>query len=208
MEALRAQINPHFMSNSLNAIENLINQDKKQEAAKYLIHFSRLSRQILQRSRSPNVSLKEELRTLKHFLELEKLRFQDKLNYEIVVDDKLNTELVEVPALLLQPYVENAIWHGIKPKAEPSHLRIELRREDKYLLGIVEDDGIGRERSRELKAQSVLQQKSMGMEITEERIQGMGKVKGTQVEVIDLRNDSGEPAGTRVQIRLPLRYVK
>lgn len=206
MEALRAQINPHFVSNSLNAIENLINQDKKQDAAKYIIHFSRLSRQILNSSRNPNTSLKSELRTLKHFLELEKLRFPDKLNYEIVLDPDLQEELIQVPALVFQPYVENAIWHGIKPKKEPSHLRIEVKKDGKYLLGIIEDDGIGRERSRALKEKSVLQQKSMGMEITEERIQGMGKVKGAQVEVIDLRNTSGEAAGTRVQIRLPIKY--
>ena len=100
----------------------------------------------------------------------------------------------------------NAIWHGIKPKMEPSHLRVEVKKDGKYLIGIIEDDGIGREASRALKEASAGRQKSMGMEIIEERIQGMGTIKGTQVEVIDLRKENGEAAGTRVQIRLPLRH--
>lgn len=206
MEALRAQINPHFFSNSLNAIESLVNLDKKKEASKYIIHFSRLSRQILSRSRDPNTSLKEELSMMKHFLELEKLRFRDKLTYEIIIAPDLNPEQIEVPGLILQPYAENAILHGIKPKSGPGHLCIEVKKESNKLICIIEDDGIGREKSAKIKAALMEQRKSMGMDITKERIQKMGKVKGQSLEIIDFLDEQGEALGTRVVLQLPLKY--
>ena len=119
MEALRAQINPHFISNSLNAIESLVNLDKRKEAAKYIIHFSRLTRQILNGSREPLTTLDKELKTLEHFLALEQLRFRDKLNYEIELAEDLNPSMIRLPALILQPYIENAIWHGSKAQTIP-----------------------------------------------------------------------------------------
>lgn len=208
MEALRAQINPHFFFNSLNAIESLVNLDRKKEASKYLIHFSRLSRQILNRSRDPNTTLKEELRMMKHFLELEKLRFKDKLSYEIDISPDLNPEQIEVPGLILQPYAENAILHGIKPKEEGGVLRIGVKKEGSKLVCVIEDDGIGRKKSSEIKAALAEKRKSMGMDITKERIQKMGKVKGQSLEIIDLIDDQGEALGTRVILRLPLKYIK
>lgn len=144
MEALRAQINPHFFSNSLNAIENLIISNKNELASKYLIHFSRLSRGILRSSRSPMTSLAEELQTLKHFLALEKLRFRDKLDYDIQVDPEINAREFEVPALILQPYAENAIIHGIKPLSGHGYLKVKVQKEKNSLLCIIEDNGIWR----------------------------------------------------------------
>jgi two-component sensor histidine kinase len=208
MEALRAQINPHFFSNSLNAIENLVNMDRKKEASKYIIHFSRLSRQILSRSREANTSLREELKLMKHFLELEKLRFPDKLNYEIIVDPDLDTGQIEVPSMVLQPYAENAIIHGIKPKTDNGLLRVEVKKEENKLVCIIEDNGIGRKKSAAIKAALAEQRKSMGMDITKERIQRMGKVKGQHLEIIDLMDDQGADLGTRVVLRLPLKFVK
>lgn len=208
MEALRAQINPHFFSNSLNAIENLVNMDRKKEASKYIIHFSRLSRQILSKSRDPNTSLKEELKLMKHFLELEKLRFPDKLNYEMIIDPDLESDRIVVPSLVLQPYAENAIIHGIKPKSENGLLRIEVKKEANRLVCIIEDNGIGRKKSAAIKAALAEQRKSMGMDITKERIRRMGKVKGQSLEIIDLTDDQGAALGTRVVLRLPLKYIK
>jgi two-component sensor histidine kinase len=206
MEALRAQINPHFFSNSLNAIESLVNLDKKREASKYIIHFSRLSRQILNRSREPNTSLKEELSMMKHFLELEKLRFRDKLNFEIIVAEDVEPAQIEVPGLILQPYAENAILHGIKPKAGPGFLRIEVKKEGNRLVCIIEDDGIGREKSRAIKEKLALQRKSLGMDITEERIRTIGKVKGQSLEIIDLVDAEGKASGTKVVLQLPIKF--
>lgn len=209
MEALRAQINPHFISNSLNAIESLVNLNQREAASKYLIHFSRLSRRILNSSRNAVNSLAEELQTLKHFLELEQLRFRDKLSYEIDVSSGIVPELIEIPALLLQPYVENAIWHGIKPKSDPGKLKIVIERQDKSLVCIVEDDGVGREKAREIKQRSTFQlQKSQGMKINEERLEIVGRTKGAKVEVIDLIDTAGNPIGTRVVIRLPFKLRK
>lgn len=207
MEALRAQINPHFMSNSLNAIENLVNRDEREAASKYLIHFSRLTRKILNSSRNAMTSLKEEVQTLKHFLALEQLRFRDKLTYSIEIDPELQVDKIEVPALILQPYIENSILHGIKPKAGPGKVWIKVSRQKNKLVCEVEDDGVGREKSRKMQENTVLRQgrQSHGMKINDERLRMIGKTKGAKIEIIDLRNADGEATGTRVVISFPFK---
>lgn len=204
MEALRAQINPHFFSNSLNAIESLINLDQKKAAAKYVIHFSRLTRRILNSSLEPTTSLQGELATTEHFLALEQLRFKDKLYYDIEVAPEVSPEGVEIPSLILQPYLENAIWHGIKPKSVPSLLQIKIYRKDNNLHCVVEDDGIGREAAAKQKEESVLKQKSVGMKITKERLKRFG---GGKVDVIDLYTEEGKARGTRVHLTLPYKTI-
>ncbi|MDB4285804.1 histidine kinase [bacterium] len=208
MDTLRAQVNPHFISNSLNAIESLVNQNRREEASKYLVHFSRLSRRILNGSHEANTTLAGELETLKHFLALEQLRFRDKLKYEINVDPDLRPDLLIVPALILQPYVENAIWHGIKPKSEEGLLTIDVTQMDKNLVCTVEDDGVGREKAAAMKADSVLPHKSMGTKITEERLLATGKMKGSRVDIIDLKDKAGNARGTRVVLRIPIKRKK
>lgn len=207
METLRAQINPHFMSNSLNAIENLVNRGQREAASKYLIHFSRLTRKILNSSRNAMTSLKEEVQTLKHFLALEQLRFRDKLTYVIEIDPELQTDKIEVPALILQPYIENSILHGIKPKTGPGKVWIKVYRQKNKLVCEVEDDGVGREKSRKIQENTVLQQgrQSHGMKINDERLQMIGKTKGAKVEIVDLKNAVGEATGTRVIISFPFK---
>ena len=208
MEALRAQINPHFISNSLNAIENLVNQGNAEAASKYLVHFSRLSRQILNGSKSATTNLASELKTLEHFLALEQLRFREKLAYDIQVDPQIDTERVIVPAMILQPYVENAIWHGIKPKPEGGLVRVTIQKEGKILVCSIEDDGVGREKSSAMREASVLKHKSMGMQITEERLKSIGRIKGSRIIIQDLKDESGQASGTRVILRLPYRLRK
>lgn len=203
MAALRAQMDPHFISNSLNAIENLVNRGENQEASKYLIHFSRLSRQILSESRTSVISLEQELKTLKHFLELEKLRFRDKLTYQINLYQEIDAQQVQVPGMILQPYVENAILHGIKPKTEGGTVKVDVQLEGNTLVYIVEDNGIGRQHSQTLKKTSSLPHQSVGMKITEARIRNMGRIKGPPVKIIDLVDDAGQASGTKVIIRLP-----
>ena len=208
MEALRAQINPHFISNSLNAIENLVNQGNAEAASKYLVHFSRLSRQILNGSKSATTNLASELKTLEHFLALEQLRFREKLAYDIQVDPLVDTERVIVPAMILQPYVENAIWHGIKPKPKGGLVRVTIQKEGKILVCNIEDDGVGREKSSAMREASVLKHKSMGMQITEERLKSIGRIKGSRIIIQDLKDESGQASGTRVILRLPYRLRK
>lgn len=207
MEALRAQINPHFFHNSLNAIESLVNKNDRAAASKYLVHFSRLSRKVLNSSREPYTTIKEEFQTLKHFLELEKLRFRDKLTYELAFHPDLEPEKVKIPALLLQPYVENAILHGIKPKEEGGHVRVFAAPKGKKLICTIEDNGIGRKKSRELQEQSVFhqQRKSYGMKINEERIRMTSRFSKTQVQIQDLYQENGEPQGTRIEISMPFK---
>ncbi len=205
MDALRAQINPHFFSNSLNAIESLVNLDQRKAASKYLIHFSRLTRRVLNSSMESSTSLAGELETTKHFLALEQLRFKDKLHYEMSIDDTLDPSLIEVPALIFQPYLENAIWHGIKPKEGLSLLQIKVSKEGKSLQCVIQDDGIGREAAEQLRENTVLQKKSVGMKITQERLESFG---GGTVEIIDLYQDNGIPAGTKVVLNLPYKIFK
>ncbi len=207
MEALRAQINPHFISNSLNAIESLVNLGNTKAASKYLVHFSRLTRQILTGSKTSTTTLTGELKTLDHFLALEQLRFRDKLTYQINVDEEIDQEKVQIPAMILQPYVENAIWHGIKPKSEGGHVQVNVDRVGKYLYCAVEDNGIGRDEAKAIKKSSVMQHKSMGMKITEDRIKAMGRIKGSQVEIQDLKDEVGQAKGTRVIIKLPYKTI-
>lgn len=208
MESLRAQINPHFISNSLNAIESLVNMGKNEAASKYLIHFSRLSRRILNSSRTPFVPLSDELKTLEHFLALEQLRFRDKLQFSVDVQESINRDLVIVPAMILQPYLENAIWHGIKPKTGIGHLLITIRHIGNQLVCTVEDDGIGRKKSEELQAATIMKRKSLGMQITQERLRINNKMKNTAVEIIDLYDESRQASGTRVIVRLPYKTKK
>ena len=202
MAALRAQINPHFFSNSLNAIESLVNLDQKKAASKYLIHFSRLTRRVLNSSLESSTSLASELETTKHFLMLEQLRFKDKLHFEIKVDPEIDPLSVEVPSLIFQPYLENAIWHGIKPKEVPSLLVLKIKKIGNKLTCVIEDDGIGREAAARLQEQTILNKKSVGMKITQERLQRFG---GGRVEVDDLYQEDGQAAGTRVTLYLPFK---
>ncbi len=204
MEALRAQINPHFISNSLNAIDSLVNMGRNEDASKYLIYFSRLSRQILNNSRNPQTTLATEIQTLKHFLALEQLRFQDKLSYEIIVAPDLETNQIMVPAMILQPYIENAIWHGIKPKTTPGKISIQINRSKENLIFILEDDGIGREKSKALKTGKLSQQNSYGMKITEERLHASRKTKGAKIKIIDCYDKTGNATGTKIIIRIPI----
>ena len=208
MNALRAQIDPHFISNSLNAIESLINLGDTKAASKYLVHFSRLSRRILTRSRAAKTTLEDELSTLKHFLMLEQLRFRDKLTFDIRVTSEINANTVIVPAMILQPYVENAIWHGIKPKTEGGHVQVDVRKEGKILSCSIEDNGIGRQQAKALQAASVMQRKSYGMQITEDRLKALGRIKGSQVTIVDLKNELGEASGTKVIINIPFQIKR
>ena len=204
MEALRAQMNPHFISNSLNAIDSLINQERNDEASEYIIDFSRLCRLVLNHSKEKWITLEEELETLNYFIVLEKLRLGDNLTYSIEVDDELNQTDIRIPPMLLQPFVENAIWHGIQKKQAPGHLEVAVFKND---LGQLEchitDDGIGREKAQALQQESVLERQSWGMQITKERMDAVKKIQGSVLEITDLKPGDSMP-GTKVSIQFPL----
>lgn len=205
LKALRSQMNPHFMFNSLNSIKNFILKSKPGEAAQYLSSFAHLIRMILQNSREKTVSLSQELETLLLYIELEKLRFKKGFEFACEVDETLNLDHVRIPPMLLQPYVENAIWHGLMHKEDDAVLALRFQRQNGSILCIVEDNGIGREKAMALKSSSARRYKSMGMGITKDRIDIHNQMNalGIKVDIVDKSNDRGDATGTKVSIEIP-----
>jgi len=206
MQALRAQMNPHFIFNSLNSINRFILQNNRAQASEYLIKFSKLVRMILQNSQASLISLESELESLELYLELEALRSNYHFNYKISVPKELDIDILKVPPLIIQPYVENAIWHGLMDKEEKGQLDIEAFEENDYLYIKINDNGIGRKKSATLQRKSATKHKSMGLRITSDRIAMMQNANGTEspVTINDLVNADGSPAGTEVIIKMPL----
>lgn len=207
MQALRAQMNPHFIFNSLNSINMFILENNKLQASEYLSKFSRLVRLILQNSQETFIPLEKELDALQLYLELESLRFQDKFEYRISVSDEIDITVLKVAPLIIQPYVENAIWHGLMHKKEHGHLAVELYQEGRTLLCKITDDGIGRKQASALKGSSAAT-KSLGMRITADRIALLQqqKDKNTSIFITDLMLPDGKPGGTEVLIKIPVNY--
>ena len=224
MQALRAQMNPHFLFNSLNSIENYIIKNDPAHAVDYLNRFSRLVRLILQNSRSKTVPLKDDLEALELYIGLERMRFKVQFDYEIQVAPDIQVNDVEIPPMLMQPFVENAIWHGIQHLADAPVQRsisggeqidtapvkgkilIKIRTTDEQLLCTIEDNGVGRKEALERKKQSVKKHRSMGMKITEDRLDIINRtVRGqASLNIIDLYAQGKIARGTRVELRLPL----
>ena len=208
MQALRAQMNPHYIFNSLNSINRFILQNNKSLASEYLTKFSRLIRLILQNSQSSLISLESELEALRLYLELEAVRFDDHFHFDISIADEMDLSSLKVPPLIIQPYAENAIWHGLMHKEEKGHLQIELYEEEDMLCCKITDDGIGRKKSGELKSKSASKHKSMGMQITATRIAMLQKEKHSapQIKITDLILPDGKPGGTEVVLKIPAYY--
>src|ERR671913_362244 len=144
MQALRAQMNPHFIFNSLSSINRFILQNNSEQASEYLIKFSKLIRLILQNAQASLISLESELESLRLYLELEALRLENRFDYKITLSQDLDLFALKVPPLIIQPYAENAIWHGLSHKEEKGHLEIELFQQEEILFCKITDDGIGR----------------------------------------------------------------
>ena len=207
MSALRAQMNPHFIFNSLNSIEYYIINNEPAKASDYLNRFSRLIRLILQNSKSSVVPLKDDLEALRLYIEMESMRFDNLFDYEVKVQKDLNIERLQIPPMLLQPYVENAIWHGLmQKKGEKGKLDLVLRQENGHILCIIEDNGIGRYEARQLRSKSGTLRKSYGMKITDDRLALLNKISkaNASVKVFDLKDDVGKASGTRVELFIPV----
>ena len=205
LTALRSQMNPHFIFNCMNSIESYIIKNETKKASEYLNDFSRLIRLILQNSRSNYVSLSDELEALALYMDMENLRLRQSFTYKIRLAEGLDANNTEIPPMLLQPYVENAIWHGLMHKEERGLITIELKTENNFLLCSIEDNGVGRKRSAELRSRKI-KKTSMGMKITQERIDIINKAYSTDtsVRIIDLVSPEGEAMGTRVEVRIML----
>ena len=208
MQALRSQMNPHFIFNSLNSINRFILQNNKAAASEYLTKFSRLVRLILQNSQAALIPLESELESLQLYLELEAVRFNHHFEFKINVEDDLDIGILKVPPLIIQPYAENAIWHGLMHKEEKGLLLVKLYEEQDVLYCKITDDGIGRQRAAEMKSKSANTHKSMGMRITAERIAILQQKKqlDTYVTITDLVLPDGNAAGTEVLLKIPVCY--
>ncbi|HTI07432.1 MAG TPA: tetratricopeptide repeat protein [Puia sp.] len=210
VQALRSQMNPHFIFNCLNAINFFILNHETEAAADYLTKFSRLMRMIMNHSRYPLISLAEELEVLQLYLDMERLRFKNAFDYHIVLEDEPDTWDISIPPLLLQPFVENAIWHGLMHKEERGGvLTITIRVEGEVLTCIIRDNGIGRKRAASLKSKSVEKHKSMGLQITAERmalLTGADK-KGPSFTIEDLQDPEGNATGTQVTLTIKINSI-
>jgi LytS/YehU family sensor histidine kinase len=209
MQVLRAQMNPHFIFNSLNSINRFILQNNKAQASEYLTKFSKLVRLILQNSQASLITLESELEALELYLDLEAVRFDHHFDYKIFVSKDIDDiDVQKVPPLIIQPYAENAIWHGLMHKEEKGHLEIEVSQKNDHLLFKITDDGIGRKQAAALASKSATRHKSMGLKITADRIAILQSSDGNESPVTfnDLVNADGTAAGTEVILKIPVVY--
>ncbi len=197
MKALRAQMNPHFIFNSLNSISDYIAKHDVKKADEYLTKFAKTMRMILENSEHKQISLSDDLKALEIYMQLEAMRLNGKFTYEIKVATDIDQEITMVPPLILQPFVENSIWHGIAQKEGQGKILIEITKEDEMINCMVEDNGIGRKHTI---AKGESSKRSLGMKITKSRIEMMNKFWKTKgnVQLSDL------PKGMRVEVRLPM----
>ncbi|MCB9360692.1 MAG: histidine kinase [Flavobacteriales bacterium] len=207
LAALRAQMNPHFIFNCLNTIKYFVATNDDSSANKYLNNFSKLMRMFLEHSKSNTITLQEEIDLLSIYIELENLRFNDNFDFKLVIHDDVNTNDIEIPSMLFQPFVENAITHGLLNLSRKGALTIELYIKNNTLVGIIEDDGIGRAKAREIKNKRAVPHISRGLEITNERIQVINAVKNMNIyiETIDKFDENDVASGTKVILYIPIK---
>lgn len=205
---LSSQLNPHFIFNSLNSIQYYILDQSVEPALNYLADFSKLMRSVLQNSLRPHITLEEEIQFLTLYMDLERMRFANKFDYEFLVDDEIEEDLTMIPPMLLQPYLENTVVHGLAPKESDGHVLVEFKRDDKQVICSIKDNGIGRKKAEELKKLRTggKSHRSVSMGINQTRLDLLNAVEDDAytVQVTDLINVSGEPSGTEIMITFPI----
>jgi LytS/YehU family sensor histidine kinase len=202
---LRSQMNPHFIFNALIAIQSFIYKKNSSEAARYLTNFARLIRLVLSNSQEEFVTLKREIDTLSNYLSLQKLRFDDKFDYSLIIDPEINTENIKIPPMLAQPFVENAIEHGILGLDSPGRIMINFSFVTNSVLIEITDNGIGREKGREMRKKTDKSHESYGTRITEERIHSHNRKYSSKLRltITDLFDENNKAAGTKVVLSIP-----
>jgi len=197
-------MNPHFIFNCLSSINRIILKNESQTASDYLTRFSRLIRMVLINSQKSMITLEDELHMLRLYLDMERLRFKDSFDYSIIFTNTIDEGSVFIPPLLLQPFCENAIWHGLMQKDSHGHLTLELSVREKVLQCVIEDDGIGREAAETLKSKSAEKQKSMGLQITAQRLALLSQSKHVEsfYSIEDTRDEKNNISGTRVTLKI------
>ena len=204
MQALRAQMNPHFIFNCLSSINRFILKNESKVASNYLTRFSRLMRMVLNNSQKPLISLDDELEMLEIYLEMERLRFKNSFDYGITFLNTVVSDNIFIPPLLLQPFCENAIWHGLMHKKQQGRLDIQLTMQDNILNCAITDNGVGREKAEEMNTKTAEKEKSMGLRITTERLALLNRDESLQTnyKIEDLKDEEGNAAGTKVTLKV------
>ncbi len=211
-QSLNSSMNRHFIFNSLNSIQYYINSQDRLSANKYLTSFAQLIRKNLDSSQTNHTSLADEIERLKLYLELENMRFKDKFEYEITIDPTIDQESVKVPAMLLQPFLENSIWHGLLPQETKGKLEVTIKQDQDQVIIVIKDNGIGIDESMERKSKSSEKtHDSKGMKITKNRLDLLRKMTNSTMEIIgpyQVTNSKNETKGTEVRIILTISYEK
>lgn len=204
LKSLRGQMNPHFIFNALNSVNHYVSQNDERSANKYLSDFSKLMRSVLDISKHDFIPLSEEIEILKLYLQLEHARFSEKFEYEFIINEEAENAAFEIQPMLIQPYIENAVWHGLRYIDGTGFLKVLFELEPKGLAVTIEDNGIGRKRSKELKTKNQMKQMSTGMQNIENRIKISNELfkNKISVEIVDM-DENQENTGTVVKIFIP-----
>ncbi len=205
LQALRSQMNPHFIFNALNSIQHFIIKNDTKFALKYLTLFSKLVRKILENSFHIRIPLSEEIKFLSNYIEIESLRFDNKIDFSIEIDPEIDVEAIEIPSMLIQPYVENSILHGLMPKEEEGIIKITLHKQGKLIKCTIEDNGIGRLASKKNNLEMDKTHQSFGLPITKSRLDELNKASKTKVTInIEDIIEDYQIKGTRVELFIPI----
>jgi sensor histidine kinase YesM len=207
MQALRAQMNPHFIFNCLSSINKFILKNDTDTASDYLTRFSRLIRQSLTNSQLSSIPLSDEIEMLRLYLDMERLRFSESFSYNIIYENTIEPETIYIPPMLLQPFCENAIWHGLMHKEGQGKLEVIMSLQNGELQCIIADNGIGREKAAELKSKLNGKQKSFGLKITTERLALFNneKTMNSFYKTNDIFDANGNIAGTKVILNIKFK---
>lgn len=203
---LRSQMNPHFLFNSLNSIKLYIINNEKKNAVHYLNKFSKLVRKILEASSQKEISLADELETVTLYMNIENIRFSNEIKFTIDIANGIDPHTIKIPSLILQPFLENALWHGLSAKEGDKNIDLEVRKGKKGFIEIrITDNGVGRDVAEKIKEGKVLKRKSIGIDITKERLANFSRDYENyfNVEIIDRFDDHNHPTGTQVIISIP-----
>ncbi len=203
---LRSQMNPHFLFNSLNSIKLYIINNEKKNAVHYLNKFSKLVRKILEASSQREIPLAEELETVELYMNIENIRFSNEINFKINVEEGLDIHTIKIPSLILQPFLENALWHGLSSKEGVKNIVLDVKKGLEGFINIaITDNGVGRDAAEKIKKSKVLKRKSVGIDITKERLANFSKdfINSFQVEIIDIYNENNLASGTTIMLHIP-----
>lgn len=204
---LRSQMNPHFLFNSLNSIKLYIINNEKKNAVHYLNKFSKLVRKILEASSLKEIPLAEELETVELYMTIENIRFSNEIQFKITIDEGVDPHIIKIPSLILQPFLENALWHGLSSKDGDKSILLHISKGKYGYIDIsITDNGVGREVAEKLNESKVLKRKSVGINITKERLANFSKdYKNTfEIEIVDLYDEQEAASGTKVILHIPI----